>query len=552
MTQHREWQEVTRIARSIYLMLEEGKNLLNVNNQSFSNNTGHKFFDFISQKLNSSNPLQEIQKLQNLTQTTLEQIQQKLGTWNRHYQFINYQERRRLLWFELQEIAKQCNAIVRKNKPKELEPIFKQIADEIIHGVFNSSPQFLDQTNTEINQKIQQTKARLNEIENDEIRMSKQIATAQELVEKVRNEGKHKFNQVSTLLRQINELSILPESLASIAKQDIKPSDIRKLAPQFSEQVNYYKNRFDRLEALISQLNPFRVLSNINSLITEDLNSYRENSESLSQEIKNARYQLNKINIQLEQNLENLKAQRSQVKTEIKELLSQLIEQLNEQTRLEADIHRKILTTKDQVATSKSEAEFKVEQFIELWQEIRESSQLLPQLQTFFNKCFQNPKNGIADPSELSLLIQTYKSQIAKLENLIHELNPFPILSKIKNKISVNLQQQQTITVEAFKQLQDSQNQLNEIEPKLQKLIDAIKQQRYWWQEYWQTIPENLKPEEEFTDLFELNFLRRFKVQFEVWQQQLRVTETYLNRYQNLISDWIEGLKILQSKIVMN
>nr|MDJ0567694.1 AAA domain-containing protein [Pleurocapsa sp. MO_192.B19] len=183
------------------------------------------------------------------------------------------------------------------------------------------------------------------------------------------------------------------------------------------------------------------------------------------------------------------------------------------------------------------------EQFIELWQEIRESSQLLPQLHTFFNKCFQNPKAGIADSSELLSLIQTYESQIDRIENLISQLNPFPVLAKIKSKIEVNLQQQQKTTAEAFEQLQNYQQQLDEIEAQLQQQIDAIEQKRYWWQEYWQTVPEYLKPEEEFTDLFELNFLRRFKLQFEVWQQQLGVTEIYLNRYQNLISDWIEGLK---------
>jgi DNA polymerase III delta prime subunit len=543
MTQYSEWEEVLKIAHCIDLMLEEGKNLLNVNNQSFSNNIAHEFCDFISQQLNFLNPLQTIQKLQNQTQNTLKQIQQRLGTWNQHHQFINYQKRRGSLGAELQEIAKQCNTIIRTNKPKEPEPIFKQIAHETINGIFNSSQQFLNRTNGEIDQKIQQIQVRLNEIEDNELGISRQISVAQESVEKARNEGKYNFNQVSTLLRQINELPILPEPLRSIAEQDLQPSGICRLAPQFLGQVNYYKNRFDRLEALIPKLNPFRVLLNINSLITDDLDGCRENVESLSQEIKNARHQLNKINIQLEQNLENLKAQRSQVKIEIEELLNQLVEQLNEQTRLKADIHRQILITKEQVETSKSEAEFKLETVIKLWQEIRESSQLIPPLHTFFNKCLQNPEAGIADASQLSLLVQTYESQIAQIENLIPELNPFPVLSKIKSKIEVNLQQQQKITVEAFQKLQDSQDQLDEIKAQLQQQLDCIAEKRHWWQNYWKTIPECLKPEEEFTDLLELNFLRRFKVQFEVWRQELGVTEAYLSRYQNLISDWIEGLK---------
>jgi hypothetical protein len=543
IAQYREWEEVSRIAHSIYSMLKKARNLINVNTPSISNNVAHKFCEVIGQKLNSSNPLQAIEKLQNLTEKTLIEIENPPGIWNRSLQFISGQSRHELLEIKLQAIAKQCNTIIRTNKPNELEPIFKQIAHETINGIFNSSQQFLDRINGEIDQRIQQIQVRLNEIEDHELGISRQIAAAQELVEKVRNEGKNKFNQVSTLLRQINELPVLPKPLRSIGEQDLQPSGIRRLAPQFLGQVNYYQNRFDHLEALIPQLNPFKVLSNINSLITDNLNSCRENIESLSQEIKNARHQLNKINIQLEQNLENLKAQRSQVKFEIKELLDQLVEQLNEQTRLEADVHRQILITKGQLETSKSEAEFKLEKVIKLWQEIRESSQLLPQLHTFFNKCLQNPKASIADTSHLSLLVQTYENHVTQIENLIPQLNPFPTLLKIKSKIEVDLQQKQKITTEAFKQLQDSQVQLDEIEGQLQQQIDAIKQKRSWWQNYWQTIPEHLKPEEEFTDLFELNFLRRFKPQFEVWQKELGVTEAYLNRYQNLISDWIEGLK---------
>ncbi len=540
---NREWEEVSRIAHSIYSMLEEARNLVPVNNQSFSNNITHKFCEVISQKLNPSNPLQAIEKLQNLTQKTLLEVKKTPGIWGRSLEFISGQSRRELLGIKLQAIAKQCNTILKKNKPKELEPIFKQIAHGIINGISDSSQQLLDRTNAEIDQKIQHIQARSNELENDELRISRQISFAQESVEKSRNEGKYNFSQVLTLLRQMNESSILPEPLRSIAEQDLQPSDVRRLAPQFLGQVNYYQNRFDKLEVLMPKLNPFSVLSNINSLIIVDLDSCRENNESLSQKIKNARHQLDEIDIQLEQNLENLKAQRARVKIEIEELLNQLAEQLKEQKRLEADIHRQILITKEQVETSKSEAELKIEQFIELWQEIRESSQLLPQLHTFFNKCFQNPKAGIADSSELLSLIQTYESQIDRIENLISQLNPFPVLAKIKSKIEVNLQQQQKTTAEAFERLQNYQQQLDEIEAQLQQQIDAIEQKRYWWQEYWQTVPEYLKPEEEFTDLFELNFLRRFKLQFEVWQQQLGVTEIYLNRYQNLISDWIEGLK---------
>ena len=62
IAQNREWEEVSRIADSIYSMLEEARNLVPVNNQSFSNNITHKFCEVMSQKLNPSNPLQAIEK----------------------------------------------------------------------------------------------------------------------------------------------------------------------------------------------------------------------------------------------------------------------------------------------------------------------------------------------------------------------------------------------------------------------------------------------------------------------------------------------------------
>ena len=67
------------------------------------------------------------------------------------------------------------------------------------------SQQLLDRNKAKIDTEIQQIQVGLNELKNDELRISRQISTAQESVEKARNEGKHKFSQVLTLLTRMNE-----------------------------------------------------------------------------------------------------------------------------------------------------------------------------------------------------------------------------------------------------------------------------------------------------------------------------------------------------------
>ena len=208
------------------------------------------------------------------------------------------------------------------------------------------------------------------------------------------------------------------------------------------------------------------------------MDNRRKNTENLSQDIENDASKIRDIDVRLQQNLENLKAQRYQVKIEIEELLEQLAEQINKQTSEQEKIYQQISVIEEQVKTSKRETELKIETVVKLWKEISGGSQVLSQLQAFLSKCLQNPKASISDASQLSSLIQTYENHITKLENLIPQLNPFPVLSKIKSKIEVALQQQQKTTAEAFKRLQDSQAQLNEIKVQLQQQKNAIEENR--------------------------------------------------------------------------
>ena len=72
--------------------------------------------------------------------------------------------------------------------------------------------------------------------------------------------------------------------------------------------------------------------------------------------------------------------------------------------------------------------------------------------------------------AENSITLDDFWRRAKRARN--QKLNPFPVLSKIKSKIEVDLQQQQKTTAEAFDRLEDSQAQLNEIKAQLQQHLD--------------------------------------------------------------------------------
>jgi hypothetical protein len=241
--------------------------------------------------------------------------------------------------------------------------------------------------------------------------------------------------------------------------------------------------------------------------------------------ITNTHNWLNELDIQTEQQLQLLE------------------EKLNELDGWLEEVQQQISKAQEELQVASQDVDLEINSVNKILQKLTQIEQIPTQLKDLAHEYLQNPTKITIGASELSAQVNYYQNSIDKLETLIPLFAPLDILLSTKNKINDELENQNSITLKAQRELRQSEKELNQIKTRIQHHLDNKNSQRYWWQEYWQTIPEHLKPEEEFTDLFNLNFLRRFKVQFEVWQQQLGVIEAYLNRYQNLISHWIEELK---------
>jgi AAA domain len=87
--------------------------------------------------------------------------------------------------------------------------------------------------------------------------------------------------------------------------------------------------------------------------------------------------------------------------------------------------------------------------------------------------------------------------------------------------------------------LQDNQVQLSKINLQLSKQSADREDNRIWWTEYWQSIPTRFKPEISCLNLFDLDFLKQFQSKFTDWKYELQDVRIYLDRHENIISDWI-------------
>ena len=241
--------------------------------------------------------------------------------------------------------------------------------------------------------------------------------------------------------------------------------------------------------------------------------------------VTNVERWLNELDIQTKQQLQLLEKD-----------LSKLEERLSE-------VQQQIFKAQEKLKAVGRDVDLGTNYVDEILQKLTQIEQVPTLIKDLAYEYHQNQAKISLGASELLAQINYYQNSINKLETLITSFAPLEVLLSIKSQINDELEAQNNITLRAHRELRQSEQELKQINTQLQQHLDNKEQQRSWWQEYWQTIPEHLRPEEEFTDLFELYFLHRFKVQFEVWQEQLGVTQADLDRYQNLMSDWIKRLK---------
>ncbi|WP_375473406.1 translation initiation factor IF-2 N-terminal domain-containing protein [uncultured Nostoc sp.] len=230
------------------------------------------------------------------------------------------------------------------------------------------------------------------------------------------------------------------------------------------------------------------------------------------------------------------------VKTETDQQLQHLQRQLNELQKNEVS-QQQISITQTEAEKAQQDANFQLEQVINILQELNQKK-LPDQLRILVEKYLATQSNIWEQPQEFINQVNYWETCITQLETLISSLEPFAVLDTIKHSLNEHLLKLKKETETSLQQVQKLQINLREIEQKSQlQPSKNLKEERNWWLREWQTIHDKFQPENSQADLFTIEFLRKINTQFESWQQQLQKDESYLNKYQNFVQDWIGKLR---------
>ncbi len=231
------------------------------------------------------------------------------------------------------------------------------------------------------------------------------------------------------------------------------------------------------------------------------------------------------------------------VKTETEQQLQHLQRQLNELQKNEVS-QQQISITQAEAEKAQQDANLQLGRVINILQELNQQPNIPAQLRILIEKYLTTQSNIWEQPQEFSNQVNSWETCISQLESLISSLEPFSVLETIKNSLHEHLSKLKQETEVSLQQLQQLQTNLREIEQKSKpQPSENLIVERSWWLTEWQTIPDKFKLENSHGDLFNLEFLRKINLQFESWQQQLQKDETYINKYQNYVQDWIGKLR---------
>ncbi|XWK87441.1 MAG: AAA domain-containing protein [Phormidium sp.] len=199
-----------------------------------------------------------------------------------------------------------------------------------------------------------------------------------------------------------------------------------------------------------------------------------------------------------------------------------------------------------QLQNLRQQAGLKASRCRSLLTELKQFAKLPDTLRTVVERCLQSTSMStvLAELPILSAQVSAWENDITNLKRLISLLDPLVALANIKANLNHHLSKLQETGETANAKLRELQNKLREIEAQLkQKPSEQLISDRKWWESAWQAIPDRLKPPIPSTGLFDPDFLRTVKAQFDAWQTELEKEEAYLSRYEKLVQDWIQKLR---------
>lgn len=82
-----------------------------------------------------------------------------------------------------------------------------------------------------------------------------------------------------------------------------------------------------------------------------------------------------------------------------------------------------------------------------------------------------------------------------------------------------------------------------EAEAEIRQMDAVLQEERSWWEKTWAAIPARLRMQFAVENIHDPVFLRQINVNFADWRHELNRESAYLERYEKLVSDWIDRLR---------
>ncbi|WP_223278615.1 DEAD/DEAH box helicase [Nostoc sp. 'Peltigera membranacea cyanobiont' 232] len=144
--------------------------------------------------------------------------------------------------------------------------------------------------------------------------------------------------------------------------------------------------------------------------------------------------------------------------------------------------------------------------------------------------------------------LQSQKNtEINKLEidtnNLQNTQYPFVVFFNINDYFQVQIDELQHHRERIVQAIAELDNQMAEHYQEIQILQEKLNNQRNWWQNIWQSIPNSLKIDIPTTELFNSDFLTSVQQHFEPWKDHLAKASSYLDQYEYTMQNWIARLR---------
>ena len=247
-----------------------------------------------------------------------------------------------------------------------------------------------------------------------------------------------------------------------------------------------------------------------------------------------------------------LEQKQPEAETQLQQLKQQLKEQQQGITRQQQQ-QQAIANAKKELEALQREAEAKPKRAMQILAELSKRSDISANLRSLAMRyqSFPSLAQAIAytPVSEFYERAKSWENQIIQFEKLVYLLDPLLELLVIEEALTTIQPSLQKAVINALNQLRECQNQLQKIEVQIQQSQEQqqipfyLISERKWWESAWQTIPDRIKPPIPSNGLFDINFLRIVKTQFETWHQELTQEESQLKGYENLTHDWIAKLR---------